>query len=140
MVRDDVLGRWNVTLDAAASSTSALVSNYLGPDHVLTERRNELAFDNWADLTDGGAAWLNPPYVPINLLSAFLSRAVLTATSGVPVLALLPASTGAGCWWTLVMDAGAKVEFLRGRLVLTGPHAMAGSPAPWPSALVLWNE
>lgn len=137
-VRVDVLSRWALTLDAAATQPSAVVPNYLGPDHEVPARRDALAFDDWSLLAGDGAVWLNPPYMPTRLLSAFLARAVATAVAGVPVVGLVPASTGAAGWWSGVMDPGAEVEFLRGRLAFTGPHSTPGATAPWPSALVVW--
>lgn len=137
-VRGRVLDDWDITLDAAACSRSRLVENYLGLDHPEPTRRDALAFDDWAGHAGGGVVWLNPPYVPAATLSAFLARAVATAQSGVTVVGLVPASTGAGWWWTHVVEVGACVEFLRGRLAFTGPHADKGTPAPWACALVTW--
>ena len=103
--------------------------------------RDALAFDDWAGLVRRGqVVWLNPPYTPASVLGAFLGRAVATAEAGRGVVALVPASTGAAWWWEHVVDAGARVEFLRGRLAFGGPHAGAGRGmvAPWASALVEW--
>lgn len=115
--------------------------DYLGPDHTDAARRDALKFDGWASLVPpGGVVWLNPPYTPVKTLSAFLSRAVITAATGRTVVGLVPASTGAAWWWEHVIDAGADIQFLRGRLAFSGPHAGAGpaTVAPWASALVVW--
>lgn len=137
-----MLAEYPIALDAAACGTSTLVADhYLGLDHPDPDRRDALAFDSWAHLVPaGGAVWLNPPYVPVAVMSAFLHRAVATAADGVPVVGLVPASTGARWWWDHVVDAGADVEFLRGRLSFGGPHAAPGTAhtAPWASALVRW--
>ena len=124
-------------LDAAACPTSTLVpDNWLGPEHLDENRRDALTSPLWASLTPvGSTVWLNPPYKPVNVLRAFLARAVETADAGTPVLALLPASTSSQWWHELVVEQGASVEFLRGRLAYGGPHA-TGGVAPWPSALV----
>ena len=50
---------------------------------------------------------------------------------------LLPAKVGTGWWSEHVDEAGAEVEFLRGRLTYSGPHS-TGNPAPFPSALVVY--
>ena len=135
-----MLARWPLTLDAAARADNTLVPGYLGPDHPNPGRRDALRFEHWAALAGGGVVWLNPPYVPTVTLSRFLGRAVATARAGVPVVGLLPASTGARWWWEHVIGAGAEVEFLRGRLSFHGPHARpGGASAPWASALVLWS-
>lgn len=128
-----------MTLDAAATRDSALVASYLGPDHAEADRRDALALPHWAALAAGGVAYVNPPYLPVPVLSRFLERAAATAAAGVTTVALVPASTGAAWWWRHVVDTGASVEFLRGRLAFTGPHAKPGATAPWPSALVFWQ-
>lgn len=120
-MRDLVLERWPVALEAVACRDSALVPSYLGPDHPDPASRDALAFTDWADLVPvGGVVFLNPPYVPVATLSAFLSRDVATAEAGCEVVALLPASTGAG-WWEHIVERSAQVEFLRGRLSFDGP-------------------
>lgn len=128
-------------LDAAACEASTAVpDNWLGPKHPQKARRDALAFNNWASLTPPETSvWLNPPYYPPPLLRGFLERAAATAGEGVPVIALVPASTGTSWWHDLVVDAGASVEFLRGRLTFGGPHS-TGGPAPWPSALVRFGS
>jgi hypothetical protein len=133
-----VLERWDVTLDAAACQESRLVSNYLGLDNPESGRRDALEFDDWTDVAGGGVVYLNPPYLPAPTLDQFLATAVGTSLTS-PVVALLPASTGAGWWWRHVIEGGAQVEFLRGRLSFTGPHATTGHVAPWASALVIWG-
>lgn len=138
-VRAAVLARWPVTLDAAACSVSALVPSYLGPDHPDPARKDALAFDDWAELAGDGVVYLNPPYLPAVLLGRFLARAAATGRAGSPVVGLVPASTGTRWWWEHVVETGAAVEFLRGRLAFTGPHATPGQCAPWSSALVVWR-
>lgn len=138
-VRDRVLTEWPIALDAAATADCALVPDYLGPDHDDPARRDSLVFDHWAGLAGVGAVWLNPPYLPSNHLAAFLARAAATAGAGATVVGLVPASTGTRWWWTHVVESGAQVEFLRGRLAFTGPHATPGQTAPWASALVVWK-
>jgi hypothetical protein len=133
-----VLEKWQVGLDAAAEVDSAIVPSYLGPDHVDPERRDALAYEDWASLAAGGVTYLNAPYLPIALLRGFLQRAVATAAAGTTVVALLPASTGAAWWWDFIIEPGATVEFLRGRLAFEGPHARPGGTAPWSSAIVEW--
>ena len=52
---------FNFTLDAAALKSSALVPNYLGPDHDYLWRHDALTVE-WIGASEGGAIWLNPPY------------------------------------------------------------------------------
>ncbi|QWC83708.1 phage N-6-adenine-methyltransferase [Nocardioidaceae bacterium] len=149
-LRARVLAEHRIVLDAAACAQSKLVDEYLGPDHQLPGRRDALAFDHWHDLVDhalgdceGAPAvvWLNAPYLPSKTLYEFLGRAVATAAAGTTVLALVPSATGTRWWWDHVLDGGGSVEFLRGRLAFTGPHAGSGSAtvAPWACALVTWR-
>lgn len=124
-------------LDAAACPDSTLVpDNWLGTRHVDPRRRDALSGASWAALAPPQTTgWLNPPYLPTTLLRGFLGRAARTAEEGIPVVALVPASTSSSWWHDLVIDPGATVEFLRGRLIYGGPHSTGGS-TPWPSALV----
>lgn len=138
-IREQVLARWPVTLDAAAEADSALVPDYLGPDHPDPVRRDALAFDDWIAFAGEGTVYLNPPYTPAPLLRNFLTRAAATAEGGVRVVGLVPASTGSAWWWDCVVAPAAHVEFLRGRLAFEGPHSKPGMAAPWPSALVVWE-
>ena len=126
-------------LDAAACPESTVVpGNWLGPKHPDRARRDALAWSEWSALTPPGeAVWLNPPYAT-SLLRRFLERAVATRDAGTPVVALIPASTGTEWWHDLVIDPGAEVRFLRGRLSFDGPHS-TGATAPWPSALAFYR-
>jgi hypothetical protein len=135
-VRTEVLSRWPVKLDAAASAASAIVPEYLGPDHVDPLRRDALAV-SWADLASDGTVYVNPPYSS-TLLRRFLERSVSTAAAGVPVVGLVPASTSSLWWAKFITAPGAVVEFITGRLRFGGPHA-TGGPAPFGSALVYWS-
>jgi len=93
----------------------------------------------WADLVEPGqVVWLNPPYYPATLLGQFLDRCVDTVRRGVAVTGLIPASPCAGWWMRWVVDGGAEVEFLPGRLSYSGPYAVHGGVAPFGAALVHW--
>jgi hypothetical protein len=131
------LERWPITLDAAATAESRIVEEYIGPDHPVRTRRDALT-TYWPDHAGEGVVWINPPYRPV-LLRRFLSKAVETATAGTPVVALIPASTGSIWWHENVVNVGAEVEFLQGRLRFGGPHS-GGGPAPFSSALVHWGR
>lgn len=135
-LRDRVLAEHQIGLDACAFADSALVPNYLGTDHLDHSRRDALAYQSWYELLpNDGMVWCNPPY-RVKALRAFLERCKATAEHGVPVLALVPASTSSDWWHTYCQ--GAHVEFLRGRLVFTSPGVEQG-PAPFASALVLFG-
>lgn len=135
----DLAAEFPFMLDAAALSTNALCSEWLGPDHPDPTRRDALRWSNgWAevphDSRQSGAAfvYLNPPYG--SGLGEWTSRAAATAESGVGVVALLPARTDTRWWHRDVMER-AEIRFLRGRLHF-GSSPM---PAPFPSVVVIWR-
>lgn len=135
-VRQRVLTTWNITLDAAATHDSAVVPNYLGPDHPETARRDALQV-SWTLYAQTGAVYLNPPY-RTSLLRPFLAKAVETQAEGATVVALLPAATSTQWWAENILLPRAEVEFLTGRLRFGGPH-VSGGPAPFASAIVTWE-
>jgi len=135
-LREEILRRWDVTLDAAACNASRLVPEYLGPDHPSKARRDALEC-SWSTYAGDGTVYLNPPYRPA-LLKPFLAQAVKTARRGTPVVGLIPASTDTLWWREYVTTPRADVEFLVGRLRFGGPHA-TGGPATFGSALVVWS-
>lgn len=135
-------------LDAAACPASTLVGeSWLGPKHPDPARRDALAYPDWTMLTGAvpedrrarAAVYLNPPYAPPGLLNRFLQTAARTRDAGLTVVCLVPASVGSHWWHDLVLAAGAEVDIIRGRVTYTGPHAAAGAPAPWPSAVVTYR-
>lgn len=132
-----VLSEHPISLDAAACADSALVPNYLGPDHEQVSRRDALQCD-WASLAGGGVIWLNPPY-SAPLLQTFLATAIATVEQGTTVLSLLPVATSSRWWFTFVTSQPCRVEFIPYRLAFGGPHA-SGRPAPFASALVSWGR
>lgn len=128
-MRERVLAEWNITLDAAASAESALVSNWFGPTHDDPARRNalELPWD-----TDG-VVFCNPPYSG-GMLPRFAAKFAEEAARGVQIVGLIPVSTGSR-WWADHVTPYADVEFITGRIKFEGPHSTGGS-AGFDSALV----
>jgi phage N-6-adenine-methyltransferase len=49
-------------LDAAALESSALCSNWYGPDNPDPSKRDALAVDYWIHDSGGKPVWMNPPY------------------------------------------------------------------------------
>jgi hypothetical protein len=137
-LRARVLGEHPIGLDAAACADSALVPAWLGPTHPEVGRRDAVALPSWAHLVEAGAScFLNPPYGPPPLIEAFLHTSAATAADGVTVLALIPAATSTHWWDRGVVQHGASVEYLTGRLRFGGPHS-DGNPATFASALVTY--
>jgi site-specific DNA-methyltransferase (adenine-specific) len=118
---------FNFTLDAAALRSSAVVPNYLGPDHESDWRRDALAVE-WAEVSEGGAVWLNPPYG--REIKKFMKKANEESKKGITVVCLVPSRTDTNWWWdNVIMN---EVRFVKGRLKFGGQ-----GPAPFPSAVVV---
>ncbi|MGY1884844.1 DNA N-6-adenine-methyltransferase [Blastococcus sp. SYSU DS0753] len=137
-LRAELLAEWNVTLDACACPRSALVEQWIGPEHP-GDLRNALDPDlRWSDLAGpGGVVYCCPPFTPPATLSAFLARCVETARGGTTVVSLIPAAVTTVWWKTYVSDPGARVRPIVGRVKFDGPHATGGAPR-WGVALVEW--
>ena len=114
-------------LDAAADA-----SNYLC-DRYYTEADNALV-QPW-----DGVAWCNPPYG--QALPAFVRRAFSEVESGRCPLAvlLIPARTDTAVWHECVMRA-TTIGLIRGRLRFGLPDGTPTGPAPFPSAIVLFER
>jgi len=119
-------------LDAAARSTNALCSGWLGPGGLVEDA---LAV-GWAAY--GRRVFLNPPYSQ-PLLTTFVSHAANQVHLGVErVVCLLPATTEVRWFQMYVYDyfrrrwrPGVSVEFLPGRVHFVRP---GGAPAVNPPA------
>lgn len=118
---------FNFTLDAAALRSSAVVPNYLGPDHEYGWRHDALAVE-WAGASEGGAVWLNPPYG--REIAKFMNKANEESKKGITVVCLVPSRTDTNWWWDNVIMH--EVRFVKGRLKFGGQ-----GPAPFPSAVVV---
>ena len=116
------------TLDAAALRSSAVVPNYLGPDHEYGWRRDALTVE-WAGASEGGAVWLNPPYG--REIGKFMRKANEEAKKGITVVCLVPSRTDTKWWWDSVIMH--EVRFVKGRLKFGGQS----NSAPFPSAVVV---
>lgn len=119
---------FNFTLDAAALRSSAVVPNYLGPDHEYGWRHDALTVE-WAGASEGGAVWLNPPYG--REIGKFMKKANEEAKKGITVVCLVPSRTDTKWWWDSVIMH--EVRFVKGRLKFGGQK----NSAPFPSAVVV---
>jgi site-specific DNA-methyltransferase (adenine-specific) len=131
-VWQDLLQRLNVsafTLDPCSP----------GPDSPIPCRNRYTMHDDGLTQPWGSArdlVWLNPPYG--REIRYWMEKAVREARSGVRIVALVPARTGAR-WWHDALDAGAIPEFLRGRLTFIRPNGEKTAPAPFDSALLFFG-
>ena len=109
------------TLDAAADAENARCATY------YDEKANGLV-QPWG----GHRVWCNPPYG--RALPLWVKKAVAERYWAERIVMLVPSRTDTR-WWHEAIDAGARAEFIRGRLRFKG----AAASAPFPSALLHWN-
>ena len=127
---------FNFTLDAAALKSSAVVPNYLGPDHDYGWRRDALTVEwdgaviDWDGVSGGGGAvWLNPPYG--RQIGKFLAKADNESKKGIVIVCLVPARTDTKWWHDYCIHH--EIRFIRGRLKFGNQK----NSAPFPSALIV---
>jgi len=122
---------FNFELDAAALKSSAVVPNYLGPDHDYLWRRDALTVE-WANASGGGAVWLNPPYGRV--IKDFVAKADAESKKGITVVCLVPSRTDTKWWWDSCIHH--EVRFIKGRL----KFGDGGGSAPFPSAVIVMRD
>jgi site-specific DNA-methyltransferase (adenine-specific) len=122
---------FNFTLDAAALRSSAVVPNYLGPDHEYGWRHDALTVE-WDGASGGGPVWLNPPYG--REIGKFMKKANEEAKKGITVVCLVPSRTDTKWWWDSVIMH--EVRFVKGRLKFGGQK----NSAPFPSAVIVMRK
>jgi phage N-6-adenine-methyltransferase len=89
--------------------------------------------DNGLALPWHGLVFVNPPYGREIRQWVHKARAEVTEGRAGPVAALLPARTDT-LWWHREIAGSAHIVLIRGRLSFGD-----GTPAPFPSALVIWG-
>lgn len=121
-------------LDAAALSTNALCTHWLGPDHPDPAKRDALKVD-WS--TYGGPVYCNPPYSNVR---DFCAAAAGTALRGAKVVLLVPARTDTRWFHDYIWQKpNVDIHFIKGRVtfVREGDGPKAG--APFPSMVVVFH-
>lgn len=117
--------RFGFTLDAAAS-----------PENAKCEKFYTIAENGLAQDWSGETVWINPPY-DRHKTPLWVEKAFREAKKGVTVVALLAARPDTKMWHKFILNQpNVKVEFIEGRLRFVG----AKYPAPFPSALVIFNS
>jgi len=125
-VFDPLNEEFGFTLDAAASPENTKV-----PDNFFTVDDDALSRD-WK-----GVVWLNPPYG--RAIGHFIKKAHDEAMlHGATVVALVPARTDTRYWHDYIFDK-AEIRFLKGRIKFLRSGDHPPSPAPFPSAVVIWR-
>jgi len=111
---------FSFTLDVCATAHNSKCRRYFTPLADGLRQR-------WT-----GRCWMNPPYG--RKIGAWVQKARAASVMGTTVVSLLPARTDTAWWHDDVMRAR-EIRFLRGRLTFAG----APSPAPFPSAIVIFD-
>ena len=119
------------TLDAAALQSSALCSNWYGPNHPEEKRRDAFSQD-WQQDADDGAIWLNPPYG--KTIKEWMKKADEESKKGATVVCLVPSRTDTA--WFHDYCIHHEVRYIRGRL----KFGNAKNAAPFPSALIVMRK
>ena len=109
-------------LDVCASAENHLCADYFDID------KNGL-LQRWAPRT----CWMNPPYG--GDIPKWMSKALEEADHGSTVVCLVPARVDTEWFQCLVMEAGAEIRFIRGRL----KFANAKNSAPFPCAVIVYR-
>lgn len=122
---DALDAEFEFTLDAAASSDNWKCHTY------LDETTNALEQD-WAELSRGGAVWLNPPYG--REIGRWIKKASQEGAR-CPVVVLIFARTDTRWWHQYAMRA-AEIRLIPGRVTFGG----ASNVAPAPSCVLVFDE
>lgn len=117
---------FHFTLDAAASSENAKCEKF------FTVQEDSLQQD-WG----GQVVFCNPPYG--RDIGKFVAKGCHEGQKpDTTVVMLIPARTDTSYWHEYIFGK-AEVRFIRGRLRFTDESGTASSPAPFPSAVVIWR-
>ncbi len=117
---------FHFVLDAAATAENAKCAKY------FTREVDGLA-QSW---NVGGAVFCNPPYG--REIGKWVKKAHDEAGGGQPIVLLIPARTDTSYFHNYIYRK-AEIRFIRGRLAFEDENGEAGSPAPFPSMLVIFN-
>ena len=126
MFFDALNTEFNFTLDAAATDKTAKCVEYFTP-------ANDGLSQSWK--TDG-AVFCNPPYG--REIGKWVRKACDEARNGTTIVLLIPARTDTSYWHDYIFGK-AEVRFVRGRLKFTDDDGNVAAPAPFPSAVVIYN-
>jgi phage N-6-adenine-methyltransferase len=116
---DELDAEFDFTLDPCATPENAKCALY------YTQEDDGLAQD-WS----GERVFMNPPYGRV--IGYWVKKAMESKTL---VVCLVPARTDTRWWHDYVIEGGAEVRFLKGRL----KFGNSKNSAPFPSAVVIFN-
>lgn len=117
-------------VDAAANGENHLLPDWYGPGSVLGE--DALAVERWLS-----PAFCNPPYG--RGIETWLDKFIEQERLGSTVVALLPANVETRWWYEKVVNAGADIFFLVGRVPYLRPDRVRVSQPDHPTAVVMYQ-
>ena len=124
---DKLNEEFHFTLDTACSAQNAKCKNF------YDEEKDGLA-QSWAT---EGATWCNPPYG--RQIGKWVKKAYEESLKvDNPIVLLIPARTDTSYFHDYIFGK-AEVRFVRGRLKFIGDDGKVGDPAPFPSAVIVYN-
>ncbi len=118
---------FEITIDSCATERNAKVPKYVSPEMDMFEYDFE-----------GETAWMNPPYG--RAIKLFVEKAWREGRKpGTRFVCLLPARTDTKWWHRYVMDAY-EIYLVEGRIKFIDEEGKRQSSAPFPSAIVVFDE
>ena len=105
-------------LDAAADASNHLCKRWYGPGG---EAEDALLVPDWPT---EGKIWCNPPYENGDRWRQWLRKFQAEARKGASIVTLLPAATGTKWWAEEIVQCGADILFLTGRLAFQLPRSV----------------
>ena len=119
---------FHFVLDAAATAQNAKCERYFTPE---TDGLSQ----SW---NVGGSVFCNPPYG--REIGKWVEKAYReSAGGGLCIVMLIPARTDTSYFHKYIYGK-AEIRFIRGRLKFEDADGEAGSPAPFPSMLVIYGR
>lgn len=124
---DELNKEFNFVLDAAATEKNAKCKKYFTPEMDGLKQSWDV----------GGAVFCNPPYG--REIGKWVEKAYQEAQKGTTIVLLIPSRTDTTYFHKYIFGK-AKVRFLKGRLKFTDENGKNADPAPFPSAVVIYNH
>jgi phage N-6-adenine-methyltransferase len=117
--------KYRFQIDVCASKENAKCQTFFTED-----------IDGLSQEWNAAICWMNPPYG--RAIGKWMKKAYEESLKGATVVCLVPARTDTAWWHDFAMKG--KIEFLRGRVKFIHPVEKVGRPAPFPSAIVVFND
>jgi site-specific DNA-methyltransferase (adenine-specific) len=118
---------FNFDVDVCASHYNAKHTHY------YTKADDALSL-SWSN----HVCWMNPPYGR-GITGKWFKKAYEESLKGATIVGLVPSRTDTSYWHDYVINVGAEVRFLRGRVKFLREDGTAGDAAPFPSAIIVWR-